>query len=109
MQVLGREPQPEELSESLEIPLEKVRMVLRIANDPISLETPVGEEDDGRLSDFIGPGQTLIFELGCNGPRELTPGAGRGTGTDEYTQPPWLSCANRRVQCIHGFINKNEI
>ena len=53
MQVLGREPQPEELSETLELPLEKVRMVLRIANDPISLETPVGEEDDSRLSDFI--------------------------------------------------------
>ena len=53
VQVLGREPQPEELSESLELPLEKVRMVLRIANDPISLETPVGEEDDSRLSDFI--------------------------------------------------------
>jgi len=53
VQVLGREPQPEELSESLELPLEKVRMVLRIANDPISLETPVGEDDDGRLSDFI--------------------------------------------------------
>jgi len=53
VQVLGREPQPEELSETLELPLEKVRMVLRIANDPISLETPVGEEDDGRLSDFI--------------------------------------------------------
>ena len=60
---------------------------------------------DGRLSDFIGPGQTLIYELGCNGPRQLAPGAGRGTGTDEYVQPPWLSCANRRVQCIHGFIN----
>jgi RNA polymerase primary sigma factor len=53
VQVLGREPQPEELSEALELPLEKVRMVLRIANDPISLETPVGEEDDSRLSDFI--------------------------------------------------------
>jgi len=53
VQVLGREPQPEELSETLELPLEKVRMVLRIANDPISLETPVGEEEDGRLSDFI--------------------------------------------------------
>ena len=53
VQVLGREPQPEELSETLELPLEKVRMVLRIANDPISLETPVGEEDDSRLSDFI--------------------------------------------------------
>jgi RNA polymerase primary sigma factor len=53
VQVLGREPQAEELSETLELPLEKVRMVLRIANDPISLETPVGEEDDSRLSDFI--------------------------------------------------------
>jgi RNA polymerase primary sigma factor len=53
VQVLGREPQPEELSEALELPLEKVRMVLRIANDPISLETPVGEDDDGKLSDFI--------------------------------------------------------
>jgi len=53
VQVLGREPQPEELSETLALPLEKVRMVLRIANDPISLETPVGEEDDARLSDFI--------------------------------------------------------
>ncbi|MFP6654557.1 MAG: RNA polymerase sigma factor RpoD, partial [Myxococcota bacterium] len=52
VQVLGREPQPEELSEALELPLEKVRMVLRIAKDPISLETPVGE-DDGKLSDFI--------------------------------------------------------
>ena len=53
VQVLGREPQAEELSETLELPIEKVRMVLRIANDPISLETPVGEEDDSRLSDFI--------------------------------------------------------
>ena len=53
VQVLGREPQAEELSEILDLPVEKVRMVLRIANDPISLETPVGEEDDSRLSDFI--------------------------------------------------------
>ncbi len=53
VQVFGREPLPEELSEALELPLEKVRMVLRIANDPISLETPVGEEEDSKLSDFI--------------------------------------------------------
>ncbi len=53
VQVLGREPDPEELSETLELPVDKVRMVLRIANDPVSLETPVGEEDDSRLSDFI--------------------------------------------------------
>jgi len=53
VQVLGREPQPEELSETLKLPLEKVRMVLRIANDPISLETPVGDEEDAKLADFI--------------------------------------------------------
>ncbi len=53
VQVLGREPAPEELSEKLELPLEKVRQVLKIAREPISLETPVGEEDDSNLSDFI--------------------------------------------------------
>ena len=53
VQVLGREPAPEELSEKLELPLEKVRTVLKIAREPISLETPVGEEDDSHLSDFI--------------------------------------------------------
>jgi RNA polymerase primary sigma factor len=53
VQVLGREPMPEELSESLEMPLEKVRMVLKIAKEPISLETPVGEEDDSNLGDFV--------------------------------------------------------
>ncbi len=53
VQVHGREPQPEELSEALELPLEKIQMVLQIANDPISLETPVGKEEEGVLSDFI--------------------------------------------------------
>jgi RNA polymerase primary sigma factor len=51
--VLGREPGAEELSEKLELPLDKVRTVLKIAREPISLETPVGEEDDSHLSDFI--------------------------------------------------------
>jgi len=53
VQVLGREPTPEELSENMELPVEKVRMVLKIAKEPISLESPVGEEDDSHLSDFI--------------------------------------------------------
>jgi RNA polymerase primary sigma factor len=53
VQMLGREPTPEELSERMEMPLEKVRMVLKIAKEPISLETPVGEEDDSHLGDFI--------------------------------------------------------
>jgi RNA polymerase primary sigma factor len=53
VQVLGREPQPEELAEKMEMPLEKVRTVLKIAKEPISLEAPVGEEDDSHLGDFI--------------------------------------------------------
>jgi RNA polymerase primary sigma factor len=53
VQVLGREPTPEELAVRVELPLDKVRMVLKIAKEPISLETPVGEEDDSSLSDFI--------------------------------------------------------
>ncbi len=50
---IGREPTPEELSEKLAMPLEKVRKVLKIAKEPISLETPIGEEDDSNLGDFI--------------------------------------------------------
>ncbi|MEE8581723.1 MAG: RNA polymerase sigma factor RpoD, partial [Myxococcota bacterium] len=53
VQVLGREPMPEELAEKMELPIEKVRMVLKIAKEPISLETPVGEEEDSPLGDFI--------------------------------------------------------
>jgi len=53
VQMLGREPTPEELSLKMELPLEKVRMVLKIAKEPISLETPVGEEEDSHLGDFI--------------------------------------------------------
>jgi len=53
VQVLGREPTPEELSLKMGLPVDKVRMVLRIAREPISLESPVGEEEDSSLSDFI--------------------------------------------------------
>ncbi len=53
VQMLGREPTPEELSVKMELPPDKVRMVLKIAKEPISLETPVGEEDDSHLGDFI--------------------------------------------------------
>jgi RNA polymerase primary sigma factor len=53
VQELGREPTPEEISEKMELPLEKVRKVLRIAKEPISLETPIGEEEDSHLGDFI--------------------------------------------------------
>ncbi len=50
---LGREPTPEELSEKLMMPVDKVRKVLKIAREPISLETPIGDEEDGSLGDFI--------------------------------------------------------
>ncbi len=50
---IGREPTPEELSEKLAMPLEKVRKVLKIAKEPISLETPIGDEEDFYLGDFI--------------------------------------------------------
>ena len=50
---IGREPTPEELAEKLAMPLEKVRKVLKIAKEPISLETPIGDEDDSHLGDFI--------------------------------------------------------
>ena len=53
VQELGREPSPEEIAEKMEIPLEKVRKVLKIAREPISLETPIGEEEDSHLGDFI--------------------------------------------------------
>ncbi len=49
----GREPTPEEIAEKMEFPLEKVRKVLKIAKEPISLETPIGEEEDSHLGDFI--------------------------------------------------------
>ncbi len=53
VQELGREPSPEEIAEKMEIPLDKVRRVLKIAREPISLETPIGEEEDSHLGDFI--------------------------------------------------------
>jgi RNA polymerase primary sigma factor len=53
VQEIGREPTPEEIAEKMELPLEKVRKVLKIAKEPISLETPIGEEEDSHLGDFI--------------------------------------------------------
>ena len=60
MSEYGREPTPEELSKKLAMPLEKVRKVLKIAKEPISLETPVGDEDDSSLGDFIEDTNALI-------------------------------------------------
>ena len=53
LQDLGREPSPEEVAEEMDIPVEKVREIQRVAQEPVSLETPIGEEDDSHLGDFI--------------------------------------------------------
>jgi RNA polymerase primary sigma factor len=57
---IGREPTPEELAEKLAMPLEKVRKVLKIAKEPISLETPIGDEEDSHLGDFIPDPNVLM-------------------------------------------------
>ncbi len=56
----GREPTPEELAKKLAMPLDKVRKVLKIAKEPVSLETPVGDEEDSNLGDFIEDKNALI-------------------------------------------------
>ena len=57
---IGREPTPEEISKKLNMPLEKVRKVLKIAKEPVSLETPVGDEEDSHLGDFIQDDNAVI-------------------------------------------------
>ncbi|MBI2460482.1 MAG: RNA polymerase sigma factor RpoD [Candidatus Rokubacteria bacterium] len=59
VQELGREPTPEEIAAKMEVPVEKVRKVLKIAQEPISLETPIGEEEDSHLGDFIEDKQVV--------------------------------------------------
>lgn len=69
LQDLGREPTPEELSVEMEMPVEKVREILKIAQEPVSLETPIGEEEDSHLGDFIqdddipAPAEAAAFTL----------------------------------------------
>ena len=65
---IGREPTPEELAEKLGMPLEKVRKVLKIAKEPISLETPIGDEEDSHLGDFIqDPNAVIPLEAAIQG------------------------------------------
>jgi len=57
---IGREPTPEELAAKLNMPLEKVRKVMKIAKEPISLETPIGDEEDSQLGDFIEDSNAIL-------------------------------------------------
>lgn len=59
IQEMGREPTPDEIAEKMELPVEKVHKILKIAKEPISLETPIGEEEDSHLGDFIEDKNTL--------------------------------------------------
>ncbi|SDY42602.1 RNA polymerase sigma factor RpoD [Tindallia californiensis] len=69
LQDLGREPKPEEIAAEMDIPVEKVREILKIAQEPVSLETPIGEEEDSHLGDFIpdedvlAPADSAAFSL----------------------------------------------
>ena len=60
VQTLGREPSPEEVAAAMEIPVERVREVMKISMDPVSLETPIGEEEDSHLGDFIQDDQVVV-------------------------------------------------
>ncbi len=69
LQELGREPKPEEIAEEMDLPEEKVREILKIAQEPVSLETPIGEEEDSHLGDFIpdddapAPAEAAAFSM----------------------------------------------
>jgi len=76
LQVMGREATPEELAEKMEMPEDKVRKVLKIAKEPISMETPIGDDEDSHLGDFIEDGNILS-------PVETATGLGLGETTHE--------------------------
>ena len=74
LQESGREPSPEELSKKLELPEDKIRKILKIAKEPISMETPIGDDDDSHLGDFIEDGmiQSPIESATAEGLKEAT-------------------------------------
>jgi RNA polymerase primary sigma factor len=80
VQELGREPTPEELSKRMDMPEDKIRKVLKIAKEPISMETPIGDDEDSHLGDFIEDQGTLMpvdsatFEGLCRTTREVLAG-----------------------------------
>ena len=65
LQELGREPTPEEIAEEMNMPVERVREILKISQEPVSLETPIGEEEDSHLGDFIQDDNCLLYTSRC--------------------------------------------
>ena len=78
LQEMGREPTPEELGEKMEMPEDKVRRVLKIAKEPISMETPIGDDEDSNLGDFLDSDSNLGEGASVGAPVE--------TATDEGLQ-----------------------
>ena len=99
VQELGREPTPEEIAERMELPLDKVRKVLKIAKEPISLETPIGEEEDSHLGDFIedktiiSPSESVIIGQ----PRRADPQGARDADAARGEGPPHALRHRREV------------
>ena len=99
VQEIGREPTPEEIANKMEIPLDKVRKVLKIAKEPISLETPVGEEEDSHLGDFIED-KRIITPVGCRGQHQFAGANAKGFGDVD---------AARRAGPAHAFRHRRKI
>ena len=95
---IGREPTPEELAEKLGMPLEKVRKVLKIAKEPLSLETPVGDEEDSHLGDFIEDKNAILPDR-CRDPVQPARNHHARAG---------LADAARRTRAPHALRHRHE-
>ena len=95
---IGREPTPEELAEKLGMPLEKVRKVLKIAKEPLSLETPVGDEEDSHLGDFIEDKNAILPDR-CGDPVQ--------PARDHHARAG-LADAARRTRAPHALRHRHE-
>ena len=98
IQEMGREPTPEELGERMEMPEEKVRKVLKIAKEPISMETPIGDDEDSHLGDFIE-------DVTIGSPIELATGEGLTEATKDVLAG--LTAREAKVLRMRFGINMN--
>jgi RNA polymerase primary sigma factor len=93
LQEMGREPTPEELAERMEMPEDKVRKVMKIAKEPISMETPIGDDEDSHLGDFIEDGNVAspVDSATAGGLHETTRGVLEGL---THAKPRYCACAS---------------
>jgi RNA polymerase primary sigma factor len=108
LQELGREPTPEEIAEEMNMPVDRVREILKISQEPVSLETPIGEEEDSHLGDFIKddnvpvPADAAAFTLLKEQLEEVL-----GTLTERernLTLPVSVSVRSRQKRCANSAI-----